>query len=176
MSRTSEKERLQTTWDWSKVIRAMQKVHETSLELLERVGVLVRYQEALRLLGEAGAGVDHNLQRAKIPSYVVEKCIRKAPRTILFAGRNSTDDLRLGLKRDHFGTGGGATRRLFAHTNAIETSTKKDVEEAAKLADALPNLDFVMSLFYSQDVPKQATPLHDLDAMLKRYQRELQTN
>ena len=53
------------------------RLHNASLEILERVGVVVYEPEALRLFREGGAYVKENLVR--IPAHMVEEAIRSAP-------------------------------------------------------------------------------------------------
>ena len=142
------------------------RVHVATLEVLEEIGVRVEEEDALRLLSDIGSEVDDRTRIVKIPQYLVEEAIRKAPRTILFAGRDGKYDIKLQGKRINFGLGGGATGVLDSETNSCRPSTKRDVADAARLADALPNIDFVMSLFTSQDVPQPVLALHDLHAML----------
>ncbi len=91
----------------------------------------------------------------------------------MFAGRNERYDLRLEGKRVHFGTGEGSISVLDHNTGSVRPSTKMDVANAARLADALPNLDFVMPVFTAQDVPPGALPLHDLHATLKNTEKPI---
>jgi trimethylamine--corrinoid protein Co-methyltransferase len=142
------------------------KIHIATLEVLENIGVCVDNEDALHLLSNIGANVDEKTRIVKIPQNLVEEAVRKSPRTVLFAGRDSKYNMSLNGKRVHFGLGGGAISVLSSETNLCRPSTKKDVVDASRLADALSNIDFVMSLFTSQDVPQPVLALHDLHAML----------
>jgi len=142
------------------------KIHNATLEVLEKVGVKIEEENALKLLDSIGADVDFTKKIAKIPPHIVKEAIRNSPNSILFAGRDSKFDLKLEGKRVHFGLGEGAIEYLDSETNSIRPSTMSDAENASKLADALPNIDFVMPLFTAQDVPKQVMPLYDLYAAL----------
>ena len=149
------------------------RIHTATLEILERVGVRVEEENALKLLDEIGAEIDYRRKIVKIPQYLVEEAIRLSPRTMLFAGRNKKYDIKLEGKRINFGLGEGATSFLDCDTNSIRPSTKMDVANAVKLADALPNIDFVMPLFTAQDVPQQVLPLHNLHAALKNTEKPI---
>jgi trimethylamine--corrinoid protein Co-methyltransferase len=142
------------------------KIHNSTLEVLEKVGVKIEEENALKLLDSIGADVDFTKKIAKIPPHIVKEAIKNSPNSVLFAGRDSKFDLRLEGKRVHFGLGEGAIEYLDSETNSIRPSTMSDAENASKLADALPNIDFVMPLFTAQDVPKQVMPLYDLYAAL----------
>ena len=143
------------------------RIHTATLEVLERVGVRVDNDKALNLLENNGAEVNYTERIVKIPRQLVDEAIKSAPRTVLFAGREKKRDLRLEGKRVHFGTGEGCVSVLDHDTGSIRPSTKMDIANAAQLADALPNVDFVMPVFTAQDVPQQTLALHDLHATLK---------
>jgi trimethylamine--corrinoid protein Co-methyltransferase len=149
------------------------RIHTATLEVLERVGVKVEEENALKLLDEIGADVNYAKKNAKIPQYLVEEAIKLSPRTILFAGRNKKHDIRLEGKRIHFGLGEGAISFLDSGTGSIRPSTKMDIINAVKLADALPNIDFIMPLFTAQDVPTQTIAIHDLHAVLKNTEKPI---
>ena len=149
------------------------RVHAATLEVLERTGVRVEEENALRLLDEIGADVDHSKKIVKIPQHLVEEAIRRSPRTILFAGRNKKKDIRLEGRRVNFGLGEGAVNILETDNISTRPATKMDAANASRLADALPNIDFVMPLFTAQDVPKQVLPLHDLDASLRNTEKPI---
>ena len=149
------------------------RVHTATLEVLERVGVRVEEENALRLLADAGATIDSSRKIARIPPHLVEEAIRNSSRTVLFAGRDKKRDIRLEGKRVNFGLGEGATNFLDSETNTIKPSTKADAAAASRLADALPTIDFVMPLFTAQDVPKPVMPLHDLHAALKNTEKPI---
>jgi len=145
----------------------LEKIHNATLEVLERFGVAVEEDNALKLLDDIGADVDYKERIVRIPQYLVDQAIKASPRTILFAGRNKERDLRLEGKRVHFGTGEGAINIFDYETCTIRSSTKSDIASLVKLADGLTGIDFVMPVFTAQDVPQDVLPLHDLHATLK---------
>jgi len=149
----------------------IERIHHATLALLEKTGIRFDNETALRVLAEAGADVDKKTEVVRIPQYLVEETIHKAQRSILFAGRNPSKDIRLGDKRVHFGTGGGAIQRIDPVSLEIRTACKKDVADACRLVDYLPNVDFAMSLFCSRDAPEKLVSLHDLDAMLRNTEK-----
>jgi len=145
----------------------LDRIHAATLEVLERVGVRIEYDKALDLLKDVGAEVNYRDRIAKIPAHVVQETIRSTPKTVLFAGRESKNDLRLEGTRVHFGTGEGCVNVLEHDTGSVRPSTETDVANAARLADGLPNIDFVMPVFTAQDAPQRTVSLHDLHATLK---------
>ena len=149
----------------------LETVHLATIEVLEKVGVRVEEENALKLLDSIGANVNFATKIAKIPKHLVDEAIKMSPRTVLFAGRRKERDLKLEGKRVHFGSGEGAINLLDHDTGSVKPSTKADVANAVRLLDGLPNIDFVMPVFTAQDVPQQTLPLHDLHAALKNTEK-----
>ena len=151
----------------------LNKVHTASLGILEEIGVIVEDDSSLKMLDDAGARVDWRSKNVKIPEGLVEESIRSAPKSVTMAGRNRKYDITLEGKCVHFGLGGGTLNIINWNTGAHRPSTKKDVEAAAKLADALPNVDFAMSLGCCRDVPEGAISLHSYEAMLRNTEKPI---
>lgn len=138
------------------------RIHTATLEVLERVGVRIEEDSALKLMSEIGADVNYAQRIAKIPQHLVVEAIRSSPRSIMFAGRERKYDLTLGGRKVHFGMGEGATSILDTASGSIRPATRTDIADAVKLADGLPNIDFVMPIFTAGDAPLQTAPLHGL--------------
>lgn len=56
------------------------KVNQIALSILEEVGVAFFSEKALRIFADAGAKVDFDKKLVKIPSHLVAKYLKKAPR------------------------------------------------------------------------------------------------
>ena len=61
--------------------KQIEELHLATLQILEKTGIAFNCQEAINVLGEAGADIS-NPQRVKIPSYLVEQALRTAPKSI----------------------------------------------------------------------------------------------
>ena len=59
----------------------IEQIHQATLEVLERTGVQLTHARAVELLDSAGARVDGN--RVRIPAWLVEEAIRKAPARVV---------------------------------------------------------------------------------------------
>jgi trimethylamine--corrinoid protein Co-methyltransferase len=128
------------------------EIHHASLEILRRTGVRVYEAESLSLLREAGCVVsDGNLVR--FSAGVVEAALGTVPSRVVLCGRDGRPRLYLEGHRTYFGTGSDLPNTRDLETGARRPSTLADVEAAARLADALPNLDFVMSMALPSDLP-----------------------
>lgn len=144
----------------------LEEIHLASLEILRRTGVRVLEAESLGLLKEAGCAVtDENLVR--FPAAVVEDALSSAPSRIVLCSRNGEPRVYLEGHRSYFGTGSDLPNTLDLETGKRRLSLLSDVEKAARLVDALPNLDFVMSAALPSDVHPKTSDRRSFLAMVK---------
>jgi trimethylamine--corrinoid protein Co-methyltransferase len=141
-------------------------VHSQSIEILEKIGVSVRSQRATKILVESGAEINQHHDTVTIPSALVEEAIKNAPKGITLYGRDPAFDIHLENDHAHFGPGLNAQQILDLGTGERRFSTKEDVARMARLADALPNIDFVMPLGSALDKPESSQDRHELEALL----------
>ena len=127
-------------------------IHMATLEVLERTGVLVKEENALKLLDDSGAIVDFESKRVRIPQYLVEEAIQRAPKSIKLCGRDPKNNLRVHGNRSYFGLGGSGIYMLDPDTYQRRTATLQDLADSTRLADSLENIDFLMGLIIPQDV------------------------
>jgi trimethylamine:corrinoid methyltransferase-like protein len=70
-------------------------IHEQSIQCLAEIGVGVRSQSVLKLLGEKGASVDYDTMIAAIPEQMVEEALEMAPKEFTLCARDPGHDLKL---------------------------------------------------------------------------------
>ena len=134
----------------------LHEIHLASLEILRRTGVRVLEAESLELLRTAGCVItDKNLVR--FPAGVVENAIADAPSRVVLCNRTGEPRVYLEGHRVYFGTGSDLPNTIDLETGERRTSVLSDIRNAARLADYLPNLDFVMSMALPSDVPIQTS-------------------
>jgi len=123
----------------------------------------IQGEEALALLEEGGAEVRGDM--VYISSYLVEKSLKSAPKQVLIYTRGGKLAMRLGGSNSYFGTGSDCPYILDSFTGERRKSTKRDVEQATAICDALPNIDFMMSMGLISDESPTVTDLHQFQAM-----------
>ncbi len=129
-----------------------EQIHLASLEVLRRTGVRVHQDEALALLKEAGAQVSDNTL-VKLPASLVEWALRQAPPRIGLCVRGS-DRVAVPLegRQVNFGPGSDCPNYLDPRTAEKRRFTSQDVVDCIHVIDALPELDFVMSMGIPSDL------------------------
>jgi trimethylamine---corrinoid protein Co-methyltransferase len=140
------------------------KIHETSLRILEEIGVKVALEEALRIFKKHGAKVDGEIVR--IPPSVVEEALHLVPHRFLMAGREERHDLHMEDKRVYLGTGGAALTVLDLETGEARPGMLQDIARIAKLVDALDHIHFYLRPCVPQDIPKEAMDINQFYAAL----------
>ncbi|MFZ3048895.1 MAG: trimethylamine methyltransferase family protein [Desulfatirhabdiaceae bacterium] len=127
-------------------------LHSATLELLESVGVRVLYPDAVDMLAGAGCRVmPDNIVR--IPGSLVEACIKTAPSGITIYNRLGDEAMRLEGRRTVFGMGTDLTHTIDLESGCIRQSRIGDVANAAKVGDALEDIDFIASYALPYDSP-----------------------
>ena len=138
-------------------------VHSSSIETLEDMGILVRSPSVLKMLGDAGAHIDHKSMIAKIPEGMVNDALKKAAKDFIMGSRDGKHDLNIPVDSiPYVGSNGIGTYMTDLKTGKKRTTTRKDIADFAKLADALTGIDFFWSNVTAYDVPAQTHMVHAL--------------
>jgi trimethylamine--corrinoid protein Co-methyltransferase len=120
----------------------LEKLHDASLEIMERTGVTVDCEEAIALLDGAGADVaDPN--RVKIPAYLVERALQTTPKSFTLYKRDGTPCLRLAGNRSYFGAIPDQPDYLDPATGERRPFTVQDMKDMCRLVDYLPNITWL---------------------------------
>jgi trimethylamine--corrinoid protein Co-methyltransferase len=140
------------------------RLEEAALEILDRTGVEVPVREALDLYREAGADVDGT--RVRIPERLVTWALELAPKEVTLHDRDGCSAIHLAGRNHFFGTGSDCLNVLDHRTGERRRATTGDLREGLLLADALPNIDFVMSMFLPADVDQERADRYQAVALL----------
>ena len=142
-----------------------QKLHAAALEVMERTGVRIFYQEALDLFKSADADITDG-NRVRIPAKLVEHALECAPKQISLANRYVKTVLSLEKNHCYFGPGSDCLNIIDHRTGERRSGLLNDVIEGTILCDALPMVDFVMSMVLPSDVDKAICDRYQMEVML----------
>ncbi len=140
------------------------KIHRAVLKILSEIGMKVHHDEALKLLNDAGCSVQKD-GMVKIAEELVLKSIDSAPDNIAIYDREANHVMDLGGHRSYYGTGSDLIYSLESETMQRHPCVLDDVSRAARVADAMPNLDFIMSFAHPSDIAAPQAYLHSFQAM-----------
>jgi len=153
---------------------ALVAVREATHEVLERTGVEVRSERLLKELDKAGARADLEAGRALLPREVVDEALAGVPRAPTFASREPGLDLVLDGSHGYLAVDGCAAEIADLLTDERRPSTKADVAQVSRIADALPQISFLWQPVSARDVPVHTEPLHNLHAQLANTGKHIQ--
>jgi trimethylamine---corrinoid protein Co-methyltransferase len=148
-----------------------ERIHNGTLQILERAGVKVFETEALELLRAAGARVDHNL--VKMPAWMVQDALQSVPKVVSLYTRSGAKAINLEKGRIHYGAGSEVPFTVDLDNGQRRKVLKTDVRNSARLIDALDHIDFAMSLGLISDVPVEISDVYQFEAMLLNTQKPI---
>jgi trimethylamine--corrinoid protein Co-methyltransferase len=142
-----------------------EKIHWASLEVLERTGVRLYEQEAIDLIRKAGAHVSDG-NRVRISSGLVEKAFTTVPRRVVLCNRHGERVMPVEGYRSFYGPGSDCLNIIDHRTGERRKPVLGDVKDGMIVADALPNIDFVMSMVLPADVLQMVADRYQMEVML----------
>jgi trimethylamine---corrinoid protein Co-methyltransferase len=147
-------------------------LHEASLSILERTGVVLHDAEAVERLAGAGARVSND-GRVHVPGSVVEWALGVTPRSVTLHDRSGAPRLALEADNVFFGPGSDCLHVVDHRTGERRMAVLADTREGLTLVDALPNMDFAMSMFLPSDVPAEMADREQMAVMLRHTTKPL---
>ena len=147
------------------------RIHDATLEILRRTGVRVHHPEALTLLREAGALVtDETLVR--MPPALIDWALAQAPSRISLCWRGSSEAAILMEGQEvSFGPGSDCPNYLDPRSGKHRLCTAQDVIDCIHLVDALPEIDFCMSMGIPSDL-EAMSPYRQQFALMVQHTRK----
>ncbi len=141
-----------------------ERIHAASLEILDRVGIDVHDADARDILRRGGARVDGI--RVRLSETMVQRGLNTAPRHMRLCDRSGRVAMRPGGYRSYFGGGSDCLYVLDHRTGTRRKALLQDVIDATIVQDALPEIDFVMSMFLPADVDGRIYDRYQMEVML----------
>lgn len=151
------------------------RIHTATLEVIEHTGVKFPLPHALDILEAHGAKVDRSTFIAKIPGEAIEVALKLAPPAYTLAAQDPAQDLLMDGHHVFLGTDGCGVEVIDPFTGEIHRSSKKDVADCARVADALEEVSFWWAMVSAQDCLPESRGLHELEAAWNQTTKHLQT-
>jgi len=143
----------------------LEKVHATSLRILEQIGLDFGYAPAIEVLKKGGAKIDG--QRVFFPPGLVEEQIKKPPAEFTLYARNPEHNVVIGGRHTVFAPGYGAPF-VTDLDNGRRQATLIDFENFVKLTGASANQDLLSgTVVEPTDIPAEIRHARMLYASVK---------
>jgi len=129
------------------------RIHQASLEILWRVGVMVPHEDALSRLADAGATVDRAPGRARIPEHLVDRCLGRAGAGFTIYGRDTSRTAAFGVGRRNYNSIAGEAHWVDDPGQPRRPARLSDVATAARFCEALEHINVVGAMADPDNVP-----------------------
>ena len=144
---------------------ALDQIEETAYRLLDEVGISLQHEIAIEMLHGQGCRVEKD--RVFVPPDIVQWALDNVTAHTKVFNRDGSPAFTFGDGQVHFHNGGGQPFILDLDTGKRRPATLKDIADATRLLDALPNVDEITPLFGAQDVPPELLFIASTEAMLR---------
>lgn len=114
-------------------------IHRGTLNVLEKTGIRVDHERAWKVFEQNGCKVDRDEMRVRIPSSVVEECLRRAPSSYYMKARDPENDIQIGGNTLYVQPSPGM-RALDPDTWKTRPATQKERVDGVIVLDALDNV------------------------------------
>ena len=145
----------------------VEKIHSASLEILEKVGMLVRNEKAQQIFARHGCLVDSDTHIVRFPPAVVEEFRALFPPTFTFHGRDPKYDRSLPQDGPVVVTASSAPNIIDPVTGKERRSTSADIARIAHLVQESPGYDVFSVSTLADDAPPKQFSLSRLYPALK---------
>ncbi len=144
-----------------------QRIHETTMRVLEEVGFEVMEEEAFALFQQAGAETDEEKRIVKLTEAQVREIISTVPEQVTLYGHDDSCNIVLGAGNSYFGTGGTALYVLDYDSGERREANLDDLIDIIRLVDRLDHIDFMLLPTYPNEIPVEEVDVNRFFAGLK---------
>jgi trimethylamine--corrinoid protein Co-methyltransferase len=154
----------------------VQKIHDKSLTILEKVGVIVKNKRAALSLRNAGCEVDSNKGIVRMPRDLVKECLaKKSASDLKLYYREGNHEQIIGNDDVIFNPGSCAVYFSDHKTGETRRPLSRDLVDLVRLVDALENIHAQSTAMVPSDVPKEVSDLYRLYLVLKNSTKSIVT-
>jgi trimethylamine---corrinoid protein Co-methyltransferase len=153
----------------------VEKVLDEAFQLLVDPGIKVLSQEALELLGTAGAFVDRSENVVRIPEEIVRRALATVPEEFYLYDRSGEPAVHYGADDIQFDPGSSSVHILDPETNEHRPATTPDLIRLVQVAEMLPQYAAQSTAMVCNEVPKEIGDLYRLYLVLLFSQKPIVT-
>ena len=146
------------------------RIHEAALRVLAEAGVGLDHPQAREVLSGLGARVSDDKKRVFLPPELVEKMLARAPREFLCAARDPRHDMVMKLGRSYVRQGGGPIFKYDLRDGSSRPLTMADALESVRLVNALPQIN-APSTISPQDIEAATYDIATVKMVLENTQK-----
>ncbi len=129
------------------------QIHQASLSILERTGVIIPHEEILAKFGKHGAVVNAKENHVKIPSELVMELVSKAGKNFTLYGRDISNKAEFGSGKRNYNTTAGQAFWIDNIGDNRRYTCMDDVTTAVKFSDALDQITIPGAMADPHEIP-----------------------
>ncbi len=153
----------------------VKKIHDATLQIIEKVGVRFPSKRALEVWADNGAEIDYDKMVVRAKPALIEQALDSCPPFYTLAARDPQQDLTLDGNHVYVGTDGCGVEVIDIHTGVKRTSELQDVADISRIADATEEVAFHWVPVSAQDKPHQTRGLHEIKTIWGNSTKHVQT-
>jgi trimethylamine--corrinoid protein Co-methyltransferase len=151
----------------------IERVHEASLHVMEKIGMRVGGERALKLFMDHGAAVSPD-GLVNIPGSLVDKALKTVPKKLTLYNRAGEPTMTIGKNNNvYFGCHADMLEIVDPFSGQVRDFVKRDIALMAKIGDYLPNIHFVLSVGLARDVPPEIQTLTSFFETVKNFSKTI---
>lgn len=149
----------------------IEEIHETSLKIMDEIGIVFTSDIARDILAKGGAKIDG--QRVRFPRAMVEKALSTVPNNFKLHGRTASADRNFTTQNTNY-VGPYGSPFVRDLERGRHNGTMADFIDLAKICQMLPDID-IQSHIYCEagDIPVDVRPLEMVMAAFKYNEKPL---
>ncbi|MFP4393047.1 MAG: trimethylamine methyltransferase family protein [Desulfohalobiaceae bacterium] len=140
-------------------------IFSQAMEVLQYTGAEIHHPGARKLLQSNQCTVKDN--RVYIPSQLVRWCLQRVPPITTVHHWDYSGKVRIEPYRSHFGPGPTCPNFIDPYSRKKRRYLRQDAANVARVCDALPEMDFVMSLGSISDVTDGLEEVYEFAEMIQ---------
>lgn len=145
----------------------IKRIHEASLAILDRTGVIIPHDEILSRFADSGAKVDWETKRVRIPPELVMRSLEQAGKRFTIYGRDLSRKAEFGIGTRNYNSIAGEAHWLDEVGQDRRFATLEDVRTASRFADALDCINVVGAMSDPHEIPAEYRCIAVMAAMLR---------
>ncbi len=142
----------------------IEKITQTAFNILKNTGCKISHKGAIKLCEDAGAIIEG--ERVRVTQKIIDFALNYVPKGFSIYNRNGKKAMDVRGRNVYYGTSTASPNTKDPFTGEIRSTQIADIATAAKLTDALSNIDYAMPMGSAQDVPAIAADLHEFFAVV----------
>ncbi|MBN1671223.1 MAG: trimethylamine methyltransferase family protein [Kiritimatiellae bacterium] len=131
----------------------IERIHEVSLTILHRVGIVVPHEEILSRFADCGAEVNPGESRVRIPPRLVTELVGKAGRQFTLYGRDESRTAPFGFGCRNYNSIAGEAQWIDEIGGNRRFPSLEDVAAAARCGDALDSITIAGAMADPHELP-----------------------